>query len=39
VDRDEQIQYFDLHQEAVRFPLVAEAGKTTAKVRSSDTQG
>jgi hypothetical protein len=35
VDRDEHIQYFDLHREAVRFLLVAEAAKTT--VRSSNT--
>jgi hypothetical protein len=35
VDRDEHIQYFDLHQEAERFLLVAEAAKTT--VRSSTT--
>ena len=29
MDRDEHIQYFDLHQEGVRFLLVAEAAKTT----------
>ena len=31
VDRDEHIQYFDLHQEGVKFLLVAEAANTTVK--------
>ena len=35
MDRDEHIQYFDLHQEAVKFLSVAEAAKTT--VRPSNT--
>ena len=35
MDKDEHIQYFDSHQEAVRFLLVAEAAKS--RVRSSDT--
>jgi hypothetical protein len=30
VDRDEYSQYFGLHQEAVRFLLVAEAAKTSS---------
>ena len=32
-DRDEHIQYFDLHQEVVRFLLVAEAAKTTVRFK------
>jgi hypothetical protein len=32
VDRDEHIQYFDLHQEAVTFLLVAEATKDNSEV-------
>ena len=32
MDRDEHIQYFDLHQAAVTFLLVAEAAKRNSQV-------